>query len=518
MVKKFREFERLHKLGRCPAPGKATSAHFNGLPEPNITRWKTAEDQIRGQLLHEHASAQPKAKHKGKLVPFSSRGARRLSLHRGQQRPFAAAEVELHAEYRIRRRGDGASRKGGERVTGHWLRIRMKQLVRQHYGDDAADGFKASSFWLRGFARCFGISLRAKSNSRAEAIEVRLPKIRRWHARLRRRLKRGPADKLDSKWGRWKQENRLATDQVGCNLRAGLQKTYDEKGAKRVWMAGAPADDGKRFMTLNMIARAKNGDASKPRRGQPKLGIIFRGAGLKRKAEEIAGYHPDVNVRFQKKAWADDELCEAFAYKELHEATAEARAAGEQSVCFFDNLSGQTTDTHLRNCKRARCDRHLLPTGSTGELMLIDDGVGAAQKNRMGDELDAHLEKDNNLERWTKGPKEGGLKMWEKRVLMTHIAGRAWNTLCCGADGRAPYNFEASAQRIGMLMTADNSDDDKIQVQGLTVRYTFKDADGGSDGGESEASEDEDEDADVNEEEGEEEGEEEEVRQQRLEI
>ena len=99
-------------------------------------------------------------------------------------------------------------------------------------------------------------------------------------------------------------------------MRAGLQKTYDEKGTKRVWMAGAPADDGKRFMTLNMLARAENGDASKPRRGQPKLGIIFRGAGLKRKAEEISSYHPDVNVRFQKKAWADDELCEAFAYKE----------------------------------------------------------------------------------------------------------------------------------------------------------------------------------------------------------
>ena len=341
---------------------------------------------------------------------------------------------------------------------------------------------------------------------------VRLPKIRRWHARLRRRLKRG--DTVDPKWGRWLPRNRLAGDQVGCNLRAGLQKTYDEKGTKRVWMAGSPADDGKRFMTLNMLARGKNGDASKLRRGQPKLSVIFRGAGQKRKAEEISGYHPDVNVRFQKKAWADDELCEAFAYKELYEATAEAREAGERSVCFFDNLSGQTTKEHLRNCKRARCDRHLLPTGSTGELMLIDDGIGAAQKSRMADELDAHLEKADNLQRWTTGPKEGGLKMWEKRVLMTHIAGRAWETLCCGGDGREPYDFEASARRIGMLMTADGSDDDKIQVQGLTQSYTFKDADGGADGGESDDEVDEGEEEDVGEED---EGEEEEVQWQRLE-
>ena len=106
--------------------------------------------------------------------------------------PFAAAETELHAEYR-------AKRKRGERVSGQWLRISMKRLVREHYGDDAADGFKASKLWLRHFARRFGISLRRKSNAKAEPVEVRLPKIKRWHARLRRRLKRG--DRIDPVYG-----------------------------------------------------------------------------------------------------------------------------------------------------------------------------------------------------------------------------------------------------------------------------------------------------------------------------
>ena len=30
---------------------------------------------------------------------------------------------------------------------------------------------------------------------------------------------------------------------------------------------------------------------------------------------------------------------------------------------------------------------------------------------------------------------EGGLHAWEKRVLISQIAGRAWETLCCGGDG-----------------------------------------------------------------------------------
>ena len=93
-------------------------------------------------------------------------------------------------------------------------------------------------------------------------------------------------------------------------------------------------------------------------------------------AQERTAWHPDVHVRFQKKAWADDVLCEEVAGKEIAEATAEARAAGERSVVFFDNLSGQTTPEHLRALKwKAKADRHLLPTNTTSELMHIDDGI-----------------------------------------------------------------------------------------------------------------------------------------------
>jgi hypothetical protein len=104
----------------------------------------------------------------GKMATsFSSRGARRMTLHRGRTAPFAACEIELHGLYRRRRRGtaaaasDGGSsaRRGGQRVTGMWLRIQMKRLIRKHCGDHAADSFKATKWWLRNFARRFGISL-----------------------------------------------------------------------------------------------------------------------------------------------------------------------------------------------------------------------------------------------------------------------------------------------------------------------------------------------------------------------
>ena len=183
VVKTLRHYQRLVKLGRCPeGAGRATSAFYNGLSESNITRWGKQEEQLREELAHEKRVDRPQSKQTGKLpTSFSSKGARRMSLHRGRTVPFAACEVELHAKYRLRRRGDGDKHKGGQRVTGHWLRIQMKRLVRLHYGDHAAGCFKASKFWLRNFSRRFGISLRRKSNSKAEPIEVRLPKIQRWH-------------------------------------------------------------------------------------------------------------------------------------------------------------------------------------------------------------------------------------------------------------------------------------------------------------------------------------------------
>ena len=179
---------------------------------------------------------------------------------------------------------------------------------------------------------------------------------------------------------------------------------------------------------------------------------------------------------------------------EIAEATADARAAGEESVTFFDNLPGQTTAEHKRLLKRyAKSARHLLPTSSTGELMHIDDGIGARMKVLMGEETDAWLEQPGNLERWTKGPKQGGLKAWEKRVCLTQFAGRAWEKLC------ASYDFESSARRLGLLMTIDGSGDDAIKTQGLTETYSFTDADGGEAGGESDVEEDSEELVDVQE-------------------
>ena len=139
------------------------------------------------------------------------------------------------------------------------------------------------------------------------------------------------------------------------------------------------------------------------------------------------------------------QCAKTYALVEMAEITAAARLAGRESVAIFDNLHGQTTQTHLVHLARNRCKRHLLPSNMTDALQLVDDaGVGHALKTEMAHLHDDWLSKDNNLELWTAA---ADFPAWRKRVLITWLAARAWENVCMRFD------FEAAATRLGMRMT-----------------------------------------------------------------
>lgn len=466
----YQYFRDLKAQGILSNPLQRTSEQYHGLAESNIFKWHVQRDKLQRVLMHELSGCTVKKGREGKIISFSTKQARRCSLSTGRTLKFGAAEAELLKEFK-------AQRKAGLKVTERWLCITMKRHILNHYGEEAAATFKASYGWLWKFCSRNNLSWRRSNNHKHQDVQERLPRIKRWHARLRLRLKQGPPGKVHPTWGRWLPENRLSVDQVPCNLREGIRATYEEKGSQRIWIAGTKADDGKRFCTLQICARAHNGDVAAPRRGQPKIGVIFRGQGLRVSEEEKRAWHPDCRVRFQPKAWADANYCVEHAMDEMAEATADARAKGQQSVAFYDNLHGQTTKEHEQALlTKANCIRHLLPGGVTSEIQLIDDGIGYATKREMGHELDNWLMQPGHLEKWTS---EGGLgfPMWQKRALITHLAVKAWDKVC------HTFDFEKAATRIGMRMTITGEGDDQIQLQGV-ANYHFCEADAALEPGE----------------------------------
>ena len=66
----------------------------------------------------------------------------------------------------------------------------IAKLGEKYYGEDVAKEFKCSPRWLTPFKGYWGISSRRRTEKKSEPMERKLPRVRRWHARLRLRLDR----------------------------------------------------------------------------------------------------------------------------------------------------------------------------------------------------------------------------------------------------------------------------------------------------------------------------------------
>ena len=134
-----------------------------------------------------------------------------------------------------------------------------------------------------------------------------------------------------------------------------------------------------------------------PRNGQPKIEVCFRGQGKRIKKEERAGWHKDVVVRFQRKAWYDEALCLEFAKTRMPEVTREARRADRESVLLCDNLYGQQTDEfRLLLWQYGKMKLHLYPAGVTDLPQLIDAGIGFTVHARTHARTNAHMHARTN--------------------------------------------------------------------------------------------------------------------------
>ncbi len=369
---------------------------------------------------------------------------------------FHKAELKTFAEF-------SDMRKEGRRVGPHWIKACMRRHVAREYADTplakAADTFGAKRGWLLRWCKRFGVGLRRKTNVKRKPIQERIGKIKRYFALFRRRLKdtltlRG----ADAKYGLWKPECRWSLDQVPAGF-FDPKSTYEHRGSDRVHIASNETADNHRECTLQVCIRACK-IPSLPRHGQPKLGICFRGQGIRISAAEKASYHPDVLVMWDKKAWYNSVKCNEWvvlaALEFLHK-----KDGPHLIIC--DNLSGQTTPEFKRLLKKhADGTVHNLLAGCTDEVQVVDAGFGALIKRKTLDVQTEWLAVDENWKEWT----GSHLSASRRRVLITQWYGEGYCRAC------ESYDFVANFEKCGSLLTADGSDDDKIKLQGVICCHT----------------------------------------------
>lgn len=185
----FRRNQELKEKGLITNPLECTSQAYNGLAFSNVWKWHQQLEQLRVAITHETSGCRRLSNRKTSIVSFISKQARKLSLNPGRKATYFAAEAELLNMLK-------EARSKELKLTERWLKINMKRVIGTHYGSEAAERFRGSYGWLHRFCARNNLSLRRTTNKKHESLEIRLPKIKRWHARLRMRLKDAPGQSL----------------------------------------------------------------------------------------------------------------------------------------------------------------------------------------------------------------------------------------------------------------------------------------------------------------------------------
>ena len=319
----------------------------------------------------------------------------------------------------------------------------------------------------------------------------------RYHRALKRFISLKKWKTQDPTCGGFPWHRRYATDQVPLPFVIGNDTPYDEKGAVSVSIK-QPADGlEKRQATLQLCHRPVQlssnllrlpgetdgqlarrvrsiGPRYPDRAVQPRLGIIFRGLGMRISKTERAAYDQRVDVYFQKCAWADRLFNKAWAAKtwkrhvDEHHTTADGDI--EETLHLFDRLEGQITD-EFQAYMRDETASHpfYYPGGETDNLAPPDAGYGKDVKHETGREMDEWLDVEDNLERW----ESGKLSASDRRILMT-----IWAANAKARADKKHYAMWRYFERTGALISADGSGDDMITMEKLppgVPTYVFAD-------------------------------------------
>lgn len=229
---------------------------------------------------------------------------------------------------------------------------------------------------------------------------------------------------------------------------------------------------------------------------QPRIAVIFRGAGRRIRQEEKGGYDSRVDVEFQPNAWADTEYTAKWVKKTLRRIQEDVPG---NSILFLDNLTAQVSEEFSSECRKVDVKTHFFPANCTDIVQPVDHHVGINLKNKIGDMMLRMFSDDPTLEdRWLGIHEAGPMPLWERRVLITKWVAEAWSHVCSNMD------FGLIGFSTGCNMTSDgfmeNGKGEIVQVPPIKIagvdNYTYNDVDLSeypADSGD-EASEDEDED------------------------
>ena len=224
-----------------------------------------------------------------------------------------------------------------------------------------------------------------------------------------------------------------------------------ERQDHRVWVAQPGSGLDKRQATLQMCFSPK---------GMSKPALIFRGTGKRISKDEIVAYDDDVDVYWQPNAWADT----IFSVQRIKNTLTAAVEGLDEYVLYCDNLTAEVSDDFMKEVQQNKGMAWFGIPNGTHFWQPVDAGPGKVFKSRIKQEQNIWLELDENIEIWL-GNDECKLSAKDRRILITGWVGNAYRK--ASKDEKFQSMLYRSFEKTGCLITADGSEDEKIQPEGM---------------------------------------------------
>jgi hypothetical protein len=381
-----------------------------------------------------------------------TRGMAKLRKYRPSIGTHPEAELELYGRFVWRRKY--------QRLATHrdWLRDNMAEILRRDYNITKV----RSAGWCSNFCRRWAITSQCRTNKHKQSVQERLPAIRKFHTWLIYGLQRSEPQRCP-KYGRFPPHLMYHMDQVPLPFSSGSKKTLNMTGEHCAIRDPVGSGGDKRFCTLQVTICAQ-GDQQRV-----KLEIIFRGQGLTLSAEERACYAglDNVNIRWQKKAWADEKITMEYLL-----AFREATLDQGEVLLGMDNHGAQMTPACRAFFELMGIQPVFTPANCTDCTSPVDHHVGQALKLKIGARYQKALEADRDA--WEKDAADGGLSASRKRMLVATWASEAWAELCKDNQGLLRQAFVTT----GFLVAMDGSENGLIVLEpahagAAAVPYSF---------------------------------------------
>jgi hypothetical protein len=335
------------------------------------------------------------------------------------------------------------------RVTRTWLKRNFKH-IRQQQGHNV-DGYYPSEGWCCRFCKRWEITSQARTNKKKFSIEERLSTIQAFHTFwLRSVQKRLPA-RCD-KYGYFPATHIYAMDQVPMAFSSPAKRSMNEKGAPRGCRFTAASEDDKRFCTINvtLCANAPTQDVA--------IELIFDsdsgGEGIGDDEKAFYARYPDVKVRWQPKAWADESIMIDY----IRDFRWQTIDKGEVAL-VLDNHGSQRTTRMCNMMKMLDIEYILTPANCTDCVSPVDRNVGVWLKNRAYHLQNEDLSRPENRN-WPMPAGKGGLTKSEKRMHTVRWMSQAWKDF----QATERHNCKAAFVGTGILIAKDGSEDHLIRL------------------------------------------------------